>query len=189
MIKEYIKQLEGVSFDFLLSSLKRLVVGEKKLTNLELINDFIHKRSAHVTQNTLYGYLQTRIGGNYIKAFKDENYLKSINISRWNIFVISVQDISFYIFSYLYKNQNYQKFEEAKKIYHKILLSEKKNGLTDDIYDNAVEEFDKSSQALIYWSPIADELKNLDKEIVVNSMINKWNNVCRDFEKLIQKID
>jgi hypothetical protein len=183
------------------------VVGDKKLTNLELINDFIHKRSAHVTQNTLYGYLQTRIGGNYIKAFKDENYLKSINISRWNIFVISVQDISFYIFSYLYKNQNYQKFEEAKKIYHKILLSEKKNGLTDDIYDNAVEEFDKrfqelnwatfcnsnpfdkSSQALIYWSPIADELKNLDKEIVVNSMINKWNNVCRDFEKLIQKID
>ena len=121
MIKEYIKQLEGVSFDFLLSSLKRLVVGEKKLTNLELINDFIHKRSAHVTQNTLYGYLQTRIGGNYIKAFKDENYLKSINISRWNIFVISVQDISFYIFSYLYKNQNYQKFEEAKKIYHKIV--------------------------------------------------------------------
>ena len=113
----------------------------------------------------------------------------------------------FYIFSYLYKNQNYQKFEEAKKIYHKILLSEKKNGLTDEIYDNAVEDFDKrfkqinwatfcnsnpfdkSSQALIYWSPIADELKNLDKEIVVNSMINKWNNVCRDFEKLIQKID
>jgi len=87
MIKEYIKQLEGVSFDFLLSSLKRLVVGDKKLTNLELINEFIHKRSAHVTQNTLYGYLQTRIGGNYIKAFKDENYLKSINISRWNIFV------------------------------------------------------------------------------------------------------
>ena len=126
MIKEYIKQLEGVSFNFLLSSLKRLVVGDKKLTNLKLINEFIHKRSAHVTQNTLYGYLQTRIGGNYIKAFKDENYLKSINISRWNIFVVSVQDISLYIFSYLYKNQNYQKFEEAKKIYHKILLSEKK---------------------------------------------------------------
>ncbi|MEY3192235.1 MAG: hypothetical protein RL305_834, partial [Pseudomonadota bacterium] len=143
MIKEYIKQLEGVSFDFLLNSLKRLVVGDRKLTNLELINEFIHKRSAHVTQNTLYGYLQTRIGGNYIKAFKDENYLKSINISRWNIFVVSVQDISFYIFSYLYKNQNYQKFEEAKKIYHKILLSEKENGLSDDIYDNAVEEFDR----------------------------------------------
>ena len=115
--------------------------------------------------------------------------------------------ICFYNFSYLYKNQNYQKFEEAKKIYHQILLSEKENGLSDDIYDNAVEEFDKrfkeinwttfcnsnpfdkSSQALIYWSPIADELKNLDKEIVVNSMINKWNNVCRDFEKLIKKID
>lgn len=55
MIKEYIKQLEGVSFDFLLNSLKRLVVGDRKLTNLELINEFIHKRSAHVTQNTLYG--------------------------------------------------------------------------------------------------------------------------------------
>ncbi len=39
MIKEYIKQLEGVSFDFLLSSLKRLVVGDKKLTNLESINE------------------------------------------------------------------------------------------------------------------------------------------------------
>ena len=45
--------------------------------------------------------------------------------------------------------------------------------------------FRYSSRALYHWSPIADELKKLDKKIVLNSMFLKWNNVQNDFKKLL----
>ena len=49
------------------------------------------------------------------------------------------------------------------------------------------EPFRLSGQALYKWSPIADELKILDKEVVLNSIKNKWNTVTSDFEKLSSK--
>ena len=45
--------------------------------------------------------------------------------------------------------------------------------------------FYESSYALYRWAPIADELKKLDKRIVINSMELKWDNLKKDFVKLI----
>ena len=44
--------------------------------------------------------------------------------------------------------------------------------------------FSNSCYALFHWAPIADELKELDKEIVINSIKNKWMLVVADFEKI-----
>ena len=46
-----------------------------------------------------------------------------------------------------------------------------------------------SGLALYKWSPIADNLKTLDKEIVLNSIKFKWNLVKSDFEKLTNNSD
>jgi hypothetical protein len=45
--------------------------------------------------------------------------------------------------------------------------------------------FNESALALYEWSPIAEELKTLDKKIVLNSMILKWDNVRKEFINLI----
>ena len=45
--------------------------------------------------------------------------------------------------------------------------------------------FNESALALYEWSPIADELKTLDKKIVLNSMILKWDNIKKEFSTLI----
>ena len=45
--------------------------------------------------------------------------------------------------------------------------------------------FNKSALALYEWSPIAEELKTLDKKIVLNSMILKWDNIAKEFKNLI----
>ena len=45
--------------------------------------------------------------------------------------------------------------------------------------------FNESALALYEWSPIADELKTLDKKIVLNSMILKWDNIKKEFPTLI----
>ena len=42
--------------------------------------------------------------------------------------------------------------------------------------------------ALYKWSPIADELKVLDKEIVLNSIKLKWNLVENEFKDLTKNL-
>ena len=51
------------------------------------------------------------------------------------------------------------------------------------------DPFNYSSNALYNWAPIADELKKLDKKIVLNSMLLKWNNIQNDFKKLTSKFN
>ena len=48
--------------------------------------------------------------------------------------------------------------------------------------------FRESGLALYNWSPIADELKVLDKEIVLNSIKLKWNIVQNEFKDLTKNL-
>ena len=42
-----------------------------------------------------------------------------------------------------------------------------------------------TNAALYEYSPIAEELKTLDRKIVLNSMILKWDNIQKEFKELI----
>ena len=46
--------------------------------------------------------------------------------------------------------------------------------------------FNESALALYKWAPVADELKILDRKIVLNSMILKWENIEKEFKELIK---
>ncbi len=156
---------------------------------------------------TLYGYLKTRMGAKHVLMFEDKDFLNSINIAKWNVYAASLADCTFFCFSYLYKERNFSKTEEANRIFFEILNTEKSNGMNLEAYENAVKDFNSryqeinwinycslkpfeySSNALYKWSPIADELKKLDKKIVINSMFLKWNNVQDDFKKLTSKFN
>ena len=50
------------------------------------------------------------------------------------------------------------------------------------------DPFKDSGTALYEWSPIADELKILDKEIVLNSIKLKWNLVENEFKELTKDL-
>ena len=49
--------------------------------------------------------------------------------------------------------------------------------------------FKESGLALYNWSPIADELKKLDKDIVLNSIKLKWNLVENEFKDLTKDLN
>ena len=177
----------------------------KSIKSKSDLQKFIQQRSAHVTQTTLYGYLKTRIGVKYTAMVDDEVFSKSINIAKWNIYVTAIADCAFYTFSYLISEKNLKE-NDCKEIYLNIIEGEKANGLTDEIYLRAKQEFlnryDKidfnkyylenpfkeSCLALYNWAPIADELKILDKEIVLNSMRLKWNLKIDEFKKLTKNL-
>ena len=177
----------------------------KSIKSKKDLQKFIQQRSAHVTQTTLYGYLKTRIGVKFTAMVEDDVFSKSINIAKWNIYMTAIADCSLYVFSYLIAEKNLKE-NDCKEIYLDIIENEKENGLTDEIYQRAKQEFlnryDKinfnkyylenpfkeSCLALYNWAPIADELKILDKEIVLNSMRLKWNLKIEEFKKLTKNL-
>ena len=180
-----------------------------KFSSINSIDDlerFIQERAAHVTQTTLYGYLKTRIGTRYVSMIQDEKFAESTNIAKWNIYVSAILDLTFYTFSYLIDQKNLKE-NDAKKIFEKIINNEFKNGLSKQIGQDILEEFEKkfkiinwnkyhfekpfedSGLALYKWAPIADELKVLDKEIVLNSIKLKWNLVENDFKKFTKNLN
>ena len=177
----------------------------KSIKSKDDLQKFIQQRSAHVTQTTLYGYLKTRIGVKYTAMVDDEVFSKSINIAKWNIYMTAIADCAFYTFSYLISEKNLKE-NDCKDIYLNIIEKEKVNGLSDEVYEKAKKEFldrhekidfhkyyldnpfKESCMALYNWAPIADELKILDKEIVLNSMRLKWNLKIDEFKKLTENL-
>jgi len=203
---KYKLRLKDLKLEYLIEYFKPFLKyfrPQKKINNYEDLKDFIQKRCAWVSQETLYGYLKTRMGAKYVLMFEDEVYLGSINKAKWNIYAVSLQDLCFYTISYLKNLRNLHDIEKAKEIYLKIIEEEKKNEMPIDIFENAKKTFNEryekiswekyyetipfneSSIALYEWSPIAEELKTLDKKIVLNSMILKWDNIKKEFAQLI----
>ena len=133
----------------------------KRIKSKKDLENFIQERSAHVTQTTLYGYLKTRIGVKYIAMMEDERFLKSINLAKWNIYVVALADCAFYVFSYLISEKNLKE-NDCKEIFLNILKNEKKNGLSDEIFDrgkkNFLERLDKVNFLNYY---LDNKLKNL----------------------------
>ena len=178
----------------------------KSIKSKDDLQKFIQQRSAHVTQTTLYGYLKTRMGHKFTLMVDDEEFSKSINLSKWNIYMVALADCSFYVFSNLLSEKNL-KDNDCREIFLKIIENEKKNGLSEEIFNKAKidflnrlekvdfkkyyldEPFKESGLALYNWSPIADELKELDKKIVLNSIKNKWNLIIEEFAKLTKNLN
>ena len=198
-----LKDIKLEDFKVYLLAMFKSILPKKKIKNLKDLEEFIQKKSAWVSQVTLYGYLKTRMGTKYVLHFDNEKFLGSINTAKWNIYYVSLQALTFYTFSFLNLVNNYQEVGQAKIIYKSILDQEKINGMPIDVIDKAIKEFDqryenidwkkyckdlpfnKSALALYEWAPIGEELKTLDRKIVLNSMILKWDNIKDEFQKLI----
>ncbi|MDC0477275.1 esterase [Pelagibacteraceae bacterium] len=178
----------------------------KNINSKQDLQKFIQQRAAHVTQNTLYGYLKTRMGHKFTIMVDDDVYSKSINIAKWNIYMVSLVDLTFYVFSYLINEKNLKE-NDSKDVFLNIIKKEKENGLSEEVYVKVKEiflkryaiidfnkyylenPFQESCEALYHWSPIADELKVLDKKIVLNSMSLKWNLVIDEFKNLTKNLN
>ena len=178
----------------------------RSIKTLKDLQKFIQQRSAHITQNTLFGYLKTRMGHKFTLMVEDKEFSQSIDIAKWNIYMVALADCTFYAFSYLINEKNLKE-NNCEEIFINIISAEKDNGLTNEIFEKAKKEFSErlknidfksyyfenpfqeSCSALYHWSPIADELKNLDKKIVLNSMKLKWNLVDEEFKKLTRNLN
>jgi len=197
------KDIKLEDFKVYLFALFKAIIPKKKIKNIEDLKLFIQKKSAWVSQVTLYNYLKTRMGTKWVLHFDDEKFLLSINKAKWNIYSVALQDLTFYSLSYLNVFYNYQEMNKADEIYQEILNKEARNEMPEEIIITAKEKFkerlkkinwdtyykswpfNESALTLYEWAPISEELKTLDRKIVLNSMILKWDNIKDEFKKLI----
>ena len=185
-------------------ALFKAFIPKKKIKDLDELENFIQSKAAWVAQVTLYGYLKTRMGTRYVLHFENDKFMLSVNQAKWNIYSAALQDLTFFIFSYLKVNRNYQEINKAREIFFKILDDEISNKMPLDIIEKAKKNFDErfkelnwdlhyndlpfnnSALSLYKWAPIADDLKSLDRKIVLNSVILKWGVVKKEFNERIQ---
>ena len=102
------KDLSWSDFKVYVFALFKAFIPKGKIDNLDKLEEFIQSKSAWVTQVTLYGYLKTRMGTRYVLHFENDEFMKSVNLAKWNIYAIALQDLTFFSFSYLKTNLNYQ---------------------------------------------------------------------------------
>ena len=199
-----IKDIKLEDFRVYLFALFKGILPKKKIKNIEDLTLFVQTKSAWVSQVTLYNYLKTRMGTKWVLHFDDEIFLASINKAKWNIYSVALQDLTFYSLSYLSVFHNYQDTHKANEIYNEILTKEIKNEMPEEIILEAKKKFierlekidwntyykswpfNESALTLYKWAPVAEELKTLDRKIVLNSMILKWDNIKDEFAKLIK---
>ena len=206
-MQKYKLSWRDISFDdfkVYLFAMFRAFIPKKKIKNLNELEHFIQTKSAWVTQVTLYSYLKTRMGTRYVLHFDNDVFMSSLDIAKWNIYSVALQDLTLFTFSYLKVNFNFQNIDQSKEIFSKILDDEISNKMPLDIIEEAKKTFNErlqninweiyykdlpfnpSALSLYKWAPIAEELKTLDRKIVLNSMILKWDIIKKEFEKLIE---
>ena len=184
-----LKDVKLEDFRVYLLALFKGILPKKKIKNNEDLKSFIQKKSAWISQVTLYNYLKTRMGTKYVLHFDNEELLRSINKAKWNIYAVSLQDLIFFSFSYLSIFSNYQELNNGMPEDIILKAKEKFNERLKKIDWNTHYKswpFNESALALYEWAPIAEELKILDRKIVLNSMILKWDNIKDEFAKLIK---
>ena len=190
-------------FKTYLFAMFKAFIPKKKIKTLDELEQFIQTKSAWATQVTLYNYLKTRMGTRYVLHFDNDEFMSSVNLAKWNIYSVALQDLTFFTFSYLKVNFNYQDIDKANEIFNKILDDEISNKMPLDIIEETKKNFNErlekinwetyfndlpfnpSALSLYKWAPIAEELKTLDRKIVLNSVILKWDIVKKEFKERI----
>ena len=198
------KDIKFDDFKVYLFALFKAFIPTKKIKNYDELEHFIQTKSAWVTQVTLYSYLKTRMGTRYVLHFDNDEFMQSVNKAKWNIYADSLQDLTFFTFSYLKVHFNLKEIYKANDIFLKILDDEITNNMPLDIikdtkkifnerfqsinWDTYYKDlpFNSSALSLYKWAPIAEELKTLDRKIVLNSAILKWDVIKKEFEERIK---
>ena len=171
----------------------------------EALARFLDQRASFVAQTSLYGYLRTRAGMRYPELFHDDPYVASINIAKWHVWLDCLSDLAVYAGSRLAQHAPREVPRVAAMMVDVVdrVLGQagtpaeaggefaahaqrvrNRVARTDWLAVGKDEAaFTESPSGLVRWAPVMDELKELDEEIVRNSVRFRWQEVRREFSR------
>ncbi len=172
------------------------------------LQDFLNTRASFVAQTSLYGYLRTRAGMRYPELFDDPPFVKSINIAKWQIWLACLSDLAVYAGGLLMHHPDADEKQVSNLVQTCVINILENTGIPADAgdkYSDGVAHirqrlsmtnwqsvtddegpFTHSPQALLDWAPVVDEFKQLDGEIVINSVRFRWQSVREDLRKTLR---
>jgi hypothetical protein len=192
----------------LLAALARLLPSRRRptpITDAAGLGRFLQTRSAHVAQTSLYGYLRARAGTRFPELFSNDEFVNSINIAKWHVWLGCVSDLAVYAGGMLCRAGTARADAVAALLQSVVAGVLRETGVPADagpefaahaervrarlalcdlgaIPDDETA-FAESPLALVHWAPIVDELKQLDEEIVRNSIRFRWQEVRRELRR------
>jgi hypothetical protein len=175
--------------------------------NVEPVHDrnalrtFLDTRASFVAQTSLYGYLRTRAGTRYPELFDDDAFVVSINVAKWQIWLDCLGDLACFAGGALVRAGH-----DASKV--SVLMQQLVGEILDShgVPNDCGEDFSAHAQrvrdrlatcdwalmtddegpfsaspaSLVQWAPVVQEFKDLDAEIVQNSVRFRWQEIRRD---------
>jgi hypothetical protein len=178
---------------------------ETRITTRDGLGQFLDSRASHVAQTSLYGYLRTRSGVRFPELFDNEDYVRSIDIAKWYVWLACLSDLSIYAGGLVARRTGASQAEVGRLVAAAVdailtttgmpkgaggeflPLAERLRARLESCDWAAVGDdetaFSESPAALIGRAPVIDELKRLDDEIVRNSVRFRWQEVRRDLRR------
>lgn len=175
------------------------------IVDTEGLRRFLETRSNHVAQTSLYGYLRTRAGTRYPELFENAEFIRSINIAKWQIWLACLSDLAVYAGGLVFREGRLPADRVTGLIQSVVAASLASTGTPPDAgpaYADGARHviarlegtnwstvtdgegpFCESPDALVEWAPIVDELKQYDAEIVKNSIRFRWQEIRRDLRR------
>jgi len=179
----------------------------RSIRDAQSLEQFIATRASHVAQTSLYGYLRTRAGTRFPELFEREDMLVSINIAKWHIWLACLSDLCIFFGQLIRESGDFSQDEIHEVMVttlDRMLQETGTPGEAGPDFTHAKEAvilrintcdwsterdddtiFSHSPDALVYWAPIAHELKERDEEIVLNSIRFRWIEVRRSARRLL----
>ncbi len=193
--------------NWLPKSLRALLIrfDNSPITSVEQLLDFVHTRSSYVAQTSLYGYLRTRMGTSYREYFQDEVFSAAIRAAAAKLFVSCLSDMTVFcvatagqdramtkkemqaLSAYVFSAAMHAGLEGAEDLVDQEQAEadfNKRIKKTDwDAEKDGEKAFTLSPENLVRFAPVIEEFKELDKEIVTNSIRFRWRDARRQARK------
>ncbi len=175
-----------------------------KIDDQDRLRQFLVSRASHVTQTALYGYLRTRAGSRYPQLFANDDFAKAINAAKWNIWLACLSDLAIYAGGLMARERADRQAGTARvmglvidrilqdgpppEAHHEypVIAADVRKRVESCRWDSVPDSeavFSQSPDALVRWAPIVDQLKELDADIVRNSVRFRWQEVRRDLRQ------
>lgn len=182
-------------------------VRREPIEDPEALRAFLSSRASFIAQTSLYGYLRTRAGTRYPVLFESDEFMVSMNIAKWHMWLACLSDVTVYAGGLLAQRGG--------------LSPEAVRGLMEGLFDATLAEtgspaeagagfaehaaqvrarislthwpavgddegcFHESPAALVRWAPVLENLKRLDEEVVRNSVRFHWQDVRRELRRYL----
>lgn len=166
---------------------------------------FVRTRAAYIAQESLYGYLKTRMGTKFPQYFQDAEFSRAIRSASLKLYVSCLSDLTVFAVATVSSEAEIGE-DESAALARDCFCAALKEGFeaadNEPVPAGALPEFDArlervlwanaaqgenafmgSAKDVVAYAPVIDEFKRLDGAIVSNSIRFRWRDVREQFRR------